>query len=113
MDEKRSGDAWEPWQPVEGQRVLIRLSGECQYHRAWEKEAVTPEGKIGKVLLDTRSIQDGATGIQGHPWCVVFDEPVYAFSAWGVGAPITFRTGNFATLEMEPLHEEADRGTDC
>jgi hypothetical protein len=77
---------WEPWRPEVGQRVQIRLSGECQ-HEATSVHLVTGV-EMGRAYghpadLDGRTGQVGVAPTpsdlswsDGHVYAVYLDEPL-------------------------------------
>lgn len=101
--------AYEPWKPRVGQRVRIRLSGECRAELPVECTArfaggnlahhPGQDGVVGTVSRPSYRIPrenlDYARRID-HPYCVNYDAPLeYLGRMWG--------GGNFASCELEPL----------
>lgn len=101
-DEPQDSGFWQPWQPKIGQRVQIRLSGEC--NRNWQSEepnAVGTPGHPPEVDRRTGTVvpQPGYDPrvYPHHPICVWWDgDPI-------VVEGIPFRQGFFAACELEPL----------
>lgn len=86
-------DYWEPWQPAVGDRVRVRLSGECGRMESgrYVHTHIMPgaDGHSGIV------ISTNAGGDQ-HPYHVRFDEPYLAYG--------TLVLSNvYAAIELEPL----------
>lgn len=86
-------DVWEPWQPVEGQRVRIRLSAECRV--TWPDRPHDPphlaefDGLEGEVKA-------WAFPVPTHRYAVVFDAPIAQGDRLIGGA-------YFAAIELEPV----------
>ena len=113
-------DIWEPWLPVIGQRVRIRLSAECQARMfearpsPWVRDDDLREMMRNRVDVANRFARDewhdghpdGVDGAEGtvtdinraldfgHYYRVMFDETL------GPGAHIG---GDFAAIELEPI----------
>lgn len=105
---------WQPWQPKPGDRVRVRLSGEC-------RAELPPEcaGRLYGLVFAHEGIPDGVTGTVvamegygpnlahferiGHTTAVSFDERVR------VGG-IEWKEVEFAPSELEALGEAADVG---
>lgn len=91
---------WEPWQPKVGDRVRVRLNGEC--HRRYHVMSLlgthsdvryghVPEedGRIGTV-----AIGPGRPSEPSHRFAVVYDVPMFSD-----GLPIV--GGAYAAIELE------------
>ena len=80
-------DIWEPWRPVVGQRVRVRLSAECGIGGI---HGLREDGATG-VLIASDS---GAGQVQAdHPYLVCFDRPLTA--------PLV-RSWFYCAAELEP-----------
>ncbi len=97
-------EVWAPWQPKVGDRVRVRLSGECRI----ECLPLSPQGMAG--LLGHPNTVNGQVGTiiagelayyvhRGHPYKVQFDDP---FQWNGRAWPST----HLAAVELEPLEEQ-------
>lgn len=98
---------YEPWQPTVGQRVRVRLSGECR------RKLTDGVGKqIGRRFGHHESF-DGIGGVvtsplfashsepnssQGHPYLVLFESDVTIDGHECVG-------DYFAAIELEPIDQ--------
>ena len=104
---------WEPWVPVEGQRVRVRLSGECRATMAyWKTTADDPwssdetlkavghdpreDGAVGEVSLDDGPDEPTNT-FDAHRFLVYFDQPVCVTEANCAQASVFY-----AAAELEP-----------
>lgn len=92
-------DYYEPWRFEFGQRVRVRLSGECQYARTVNRGTCAfpmphlpaTDGETGTVVLT------GRAAYAGHPYYValdVLDGLVVPAGDW------------FAACELEPCIED-------
>ena len=93
---------WQPWTPKVGDRVRIRLSGECQaevqagspMHRAGMLSGHVPDehGMTGTVdMVNSREyVRDQ------HPYLVQFDRPLFLGNDCSCG-------DLYAAAELEPL----------
>lgn len=97
------GEFWEPWQPAIGQRVRVRLSGECPAER---------ENEMPRHLIGHEPHVNGVTGIvtepnecgcwNGHRFRVSFDVVQHSRRY----PDLLFLSGSvYAALELEPLAE--------
>lgn len=98
-----SEEYWEPWHPEIGQRVRIRLHGECQlkhlpnamaptHNLAHDKTTgtivpFTPRDNVNEAALEN-------SRQQGHRFAVLFATPIHG----DIG-------GHFAAIELEPIEE--------
>ena len=83
-------DFWQPWTPQPGQRVRVRLSGECRLHDgplAWVRSA---DGMVGTVI-ERREGGPFCKQFPGHVWAVLYDRAI----DWCTGA-------TYAAAELEP-----------
>lgn len=99
---------WEPWHPEVGQRVRIRLNGECDIPTWWVKgEKVVDFGNghldienncVGTIIECPFTERDGyCRHVEvGHPYAVVIDGGI---SQSGV----RIRGAHYAALELEPV----------
>lgn len=101
--------SWEPWTPQLGQRVRVRLSGECREHfTAYQDDTpyfrpvphyAEEDGRVGAV---TEVRQDE----QGHRFYVDFEEPFRLrrryelFRGW---VSPRLMGACYAAIELEPL----------
>lgn len=89
---------WEPWTPEKGQRVRVKLSGECR-GMYWPLVAGGHEpamnGKEGRVYATWPDRS-------GHNYLVILDEPV---AVEGFEKPLTHF--QLSALEIEPLEGAA------
>jgi hypothetical protein len=108
-DEPQDQTFFEPWQPKIGDRVRVRLNGECRFetfgmnrhgilserkpsHREWE------DGKTGTVVLCRWIAEDGycLSDRWGHGIVIEYDTEV--------NRPDIFaKAGHYAACELEPL----------
>lgn len=92
---------FEPWTPKIGDRVRVRLSGECQYS--------VRLGTSGPAIQGHSAGEDGVTGTviewplaawmrvgQGHDFAVEYDGPIESEG-------LTMRGAEYAACELEPL----------
>lgn len=94
-----SAQYWEPWTPEVGQRVRVRLSGECQFaeqnggaHTVYI-EPFSEDGVIGRAVPAV-----WPTALEaGHAYFVAFED--------GQGAASSGRGGWYAAMELEPIGE--------
>lgn len=102
---------YEPWQPKVGDRVRVRLSGECQavciyYRRAGAPlHKNIPDGRIGTVVEGHPMIDANDARLHardGHTYPVEFDDAVLAPYGFIVGS-------HFAATELEPLDDDRER----
>lgn len=100
-----SNDYWEPWQPAIGDRVRVRISGECPSCRENQADKDTTvhllesrDGKIGTVDHTGCDV-----GMPGHSYSVLWDKPIPCEIAL-VGFTHA-RGGYFAAMELELLTE--------
>ena len=110
-DEPQDQDFWEPWQPKIGDRVRVRLNGECRFetsgfnrygvpskryptHREWEN------GKTGTVIpcrfITSHGFCSHASDGRGH-WIVVQYDIVEDHP------DINTIAGHYAAVELEPI----------
>lgn len=117
---------WEPWQPQPGQRVRIRLSGECQaqfisgysdlavlgasFQRNFKDSGHVPEedGAEGTVVTSgvlgrLREVVSVPDTRSSHPYVVQFEPWLPTPSVGG-----TLRAAAYAACELEPIDEERD-----
>lgn len=101
---------WEPWQPEVGQRVRIRLSGECpiEYRHAEAgydriRKVIEPvghnpdeSGRVGTVSAVQREERGG------HYYMVDYDRLLWQDDMWWAGAV-------YAAIELEPLAAQGER----
>jgi hypothetical protein len=102
---------WQPWQWKVGDRVRVRLSGECQL----EYHDLSPAKRIAGICNGHLSAEDGLTGTvveygnspdihafavkQGHPYSVQWDRNIRTGRFhWG--------GSNYAAAELEPNHDQ-------
>ena len=101
---------WQPWRPQFGQRVRLRLSGECE--RVWpccnaeDKVVGHPEvvgGATGTVTFCPAHI-NCASKYPDHPYLVRLDQTVMCPHGQAIVA------AHFAALELDPLDDEEPTG---
>ena len=97
---------WQPWTPQVGDRVRVRLSGECRR----ENDPNSPLSGAG-VLEGHTLLRHGMTGTvdrlcrhsdcvrYGHVYTVILDEPIRL-------GDDEYRADCFAAAELEPLEPE-------
>ena len=92
---------WEPWAPVIGARVRVRLSSECDLHVMAADPAVVNkmDGQTGRVIARVSGVR------KGHPYDVAIDRPFRAVHAVTKREGVV-RSGLFAAVELEPIGEE-------
>jgi hypothetical protein len=114
-DEEQTGIStavrWRPRTPEIGQRVRIRLSGECPLLRSepGQKETSTAwhshseDGMIGIVITPTPNVWMPRMGLDGHAHLLSFrpDSVNFDGCAW-------YSALYFAAPELEPLEDDAD-----
>jgi hypothetical protein len=109
-DQDARGQLWESWTPTVGDRVRVRISGECPLHNAPDYP-LQVDGLVGTILADTRressvlvrhdpEASAEATS-SGHWWFVRLDQTV------GIYRGRRINCDDFCTAELEPL-EAAD-----
>lgn len=100
---------WEPWQPVVGQRVRVRLNAECRV----KPEEDSPDsdlqivghhddedGSIGQIKAIFTEMESPLLVEQGHRFGVWWDGGMRKRGAdWVLG-------NVYAAIELEPLDEE-------
>lgn len=108
VDEKAAvSEAWEPWLPQVGDRVRVRLSGECRIEHDGEKgHPAVIDGATGVVttlhaplclIVGTCLYAD-----QGHGYFVDLDVPVSDLP----DEPTNLLVGtHLAAIELEPLDD--------
>jgi hypothetical protein len=96
-------DVYEPWVPSRGQRIKIRLSGECS-----ADHTPASDGMTGTVTDISGSVEEddsaawypsGDPDVDAYRWhwyAVDFDHPVR-------GRHYMIRSDIFAAIEVEPL----------
>jgi hypothetical protein len=99
-------DYYEPWVPAVGQRVRVRLSGECRTPPHPESAAARV-GNVGHAPWT-----DGITGVvmsddnpymgEGHRFLVAWDESYWYAQQWCTSAA-------YAAVELVPLDDEERR----
>lgn len=107
---------WQPWTPRVGQRVRVRLSGECaarQHHHDTDARRVTlgpgghyatEEGREGVIVACTRQLcAEWRRDHWGHGVHVIYDEPFEIELADGSAAKAIGQA--YAAIELEPLEE--------
>lgn len=104
------GAVWEPWTPKVGDRVRVRLTGECPMHDV-PNYPLRVHDMAGVILLDTREDhpflvrQDAEASREvaqnGHHWFVRFERVVGIY----FGQPIN--CDDFCASELEPLDGES------
>lgn len=82
---------WEPWVPAEGDRVRVRISGECRATLAYDTgrdgllsevfvdrlgHSPTEDGAVGEVIIVEQWFDSGDSAHDTHRFMVEFDEPV-------------------------------------
>ena len=77
-----TADVWEPYSLEEGQRVRVRLSGECrQYHEPEEDgatgyiDSITTQAELDIDNAKAIDPQDIVTIEDAHVYWVMFDDP--------------------------------------
>jgi hypothetical protein len=63
-----SGTYWEPWQPQEGDRVLIRINPECRGYRSAIAMWDVPGDPAEEVWIEHRPDDAGMTGVVSTIW---------------------------------------------
>lgn len=96
---------YEPWRPRIGQRVRVRLSGECQFvYPSGTKHFAVSDAAIGTILNGLPFANcDHSDHQTAHRYCVVFEPPVLVeqigtYRHW-------LHSQCFAAIELEPLEE--------
>lgn len=96
-----TAEYWEPWKPEVGQRVRVRLSGECNFKgepaSACEEFGghwAETNGHVGKVVeIDGSDILSE----QGHRYLVHFPR------LFRLPSGEHFNCSDFAAIELEPV----------
>ncbi len=101
--EDNPGVIWEPWTPVPGTPVTIRISGECpQPHQEWEHRRTGTVTEIPDATHLCREIKQLATEkhptMRGHYYQVEYDKT----------APTGSRGAMYAAIELEPIEQCVD-----
>ncbi len=98
----------EPWHPKPGDRVRVRVNGECTHSGPVEAMLT------GDFLAEGgphEEIEDGRPGVVvilpstdasdvTHPYAVTYDEPF-----WSERDQLLIRGAHYAAAELEPLEE--------
>ncbi len=109
-DEQSTPRFAESWSPRIGDRVVVRLSGECPRHS--KAGCAYADGEVGIIEDDIRAPTrycmtpgreaDAAEAFAlGHWWIVVFQGRSFRHSAG-----FTVNADELCTAEMEPIDEE-------
>jgi hypothetical protein len=97
-------DFWEPWQPVIGDRVRVRINPECPYCQENLPEAqrtfVYGEPRDGRAGTVEEIRDNGPAAMPGHRYFIRWDRPIpveiaSSGSTWVQGS-------TFAALELRP-----------
>ncbi len=99
-------EAWEPWTPQVGQRVMLVRRAECSSCGRDDPRTI----RITESLEATVDWIGESHG-PGHRYHIVFDAPVMAWTPSGVPALTT--GGCFAAAELAPLAPAESREDGC